>query len=65
MNDVKRYFLGRGPDDIAEIEAHAVTLLEFLSSAHDAGWTVEPNPTMLEKLESWGLDVASPDDGTS
>jgi serine/threonine protein kinase len=65
MNEVKRFFLGKGPDDIAEIEAHAVTLIEFLSSAHDAGWTVEPNPTMLEKLESWGLDVAPPNDVTS
>jgi serine/threonine protein kinase len=65
MNELKKFFLGKGPDDIAEIEAHAIALIEFLSSAHDAGWTVAPNPTMLEKLESWGLDVAPPDDGSS
>lgn len=48
------------PDNLVEIEAHAKDLKDFLSAADAAGWIVAPDPAVVQKLASWGMDVARP-----
>jgi serine/threonine protein kinase len=59
-NDLTKFFLGDGPDDVGAIEVCAAALVRFLRSAHAAGWTVRPHPILVPTLELWGLDVAPP-----
>jgi hypothetical protein len=60
MDRLRKFAKKKTPDDLSEIVEHARALEEFFADADKLGWTVEPEPELVETLTSWGLGVSRP-----